>query len=97
MSRLNNAFEKYGEDIITALVNDPTADQIEGLKDIVKGVFGENADSTLFPALIQSDEILLSNIVKKTMVEQGLSNHKPFEDKIVQLYQVSQINQGQNF
>ena len=63
-------------------------------KEIVKGVFGEHADSSLFPSYVLPEEMSLLDIIKKTIEENGLSHHKLFEDKIMQLYQVSQINQG---
>lgn len=61
----------------------------------MKGVFGEHVDPSLFPAILLQEEISLVNVIKKTIVDNGLANHKPFEDKIMQMYQVSQTNQGE--
>ena len=65
------------------------------LKDIVKSVFCENNnDPSIFPALILPEEISLMKNIRATMTERALVNHKPFEDQIMKLYQVSRINQG---
>ena len=65
------------------------------LKDIVKSVFCENNnDPSIFPALVLPEEISLMKNIRATMTERALVNHKPFEDQIMKLYQVSRINQG---
>ena len=66
------------------------------LKDIVKSVFCENNnDPSNFPTLILPEEISLMKNIRATMTELALVNHKPFEDQIMKLYQVSRINQGE--
>uniref|UniRef100_A0A7M5WVD3 Uncharacterized protein n=2 Tax=Clytia hemisphaerica TaxID=252671 RepID=A0A7M5WVD3_9CNID len=80
---------------VLTIVNASLSDSDSMLfKEIVRGVFGDHADSALFPSYVLSEEMSLLEIVKKTIGENGLSHHKLFEDKIMQLYQVSQINQG---
>ena len=63
-------------------------------KDITQSVFGDSADPSFSSYVSSQEEIVLLEAIKKTLKEHNLAIHKPFEDKILQLYQVSQLNQG---
>ena len=51
-------------------------------------------DMSPYPVARLQEEDMLVEAITKVIKENSLTAHKPFIDKIIQLYQLSQVNHG---
>ena len=60
----------------------------------MKSVFGSYTDISPYQRTSSQEEDILMDVITRVTKENGLIAHKPFIDKTLQLYQLSQVNHG---